>query len=88
MITLHQPLVDLGSVLSVQRQESKHPPSTVPPSLTLLLQFEDHLLGFLLLGAVSALDLLDLAVLSVQDLRTDGDILVHFKQVLKIIGFL
>lgn len=60
----------------------------MPPSLTLLLQFEDHLLGFLLLGAVSALDLLDLAVLSVQDLQTDGDILVHFKHVLQIIGLL
>lgn len=42
------------------------------PSLTLLLQIDDHLFGFLLLGPVSALELLDLPVLSVQDLRTDG----------------
>lgn len=49
-----------------------HVKSQAPPSLTLLLQFDDHLLGFLLLGVVSALDLLDLLLLSVQDLRTDG----------------
>lgn len=52
----------------------------VKASLTLLLQLEDHLFGFLLLGAVSALDLLDLAVLLVQDLRRDGDILVCFNR--------
>lgn len=41
------------------------------PSLTLLLQIDDHLFGFPLLGTVSALELLDLLVPSVQDLRRD-----------------
>lgn len=48
-----------------------------PPSLTLLLQFDDHLLGFLLL----VLDLLHLLVLSVQDLRTDGESILSMRRV-------
>lgn len=63
-----------------------HVKTTSLRSLTLLLQFEDHLLRFLLLGAVSALDLLDLAVLLVQDLWTDMNISVLFKH-MQVIQF-
>lgn len=90
MITFHQAVVDVGSQCRVCRDNSVnilHVKSTVLRSLTLLLKFEDHLLRFLLLGAVSAPDLLDLVVLSVQDLRTDSHISVCFTLVLQIIDF-
>lgn len=87
MITFHQAVVDVGRVCRDNSVNILHVKSTVPRSLTLLLQFEDHFLRFLLLGAVSAPDLLDLAVLSVQDLRTDRNTSVGFALVLQIIGF-